>query len=104
MAHARPNSGLCFQAKVLKFFIVVPSSNLCTGGADVIRKEAWLFHRTTCGVRLCWEREEPTGPKGLRRPHQVYVLIEEEEETASHHAFRFKVTPHLLGLLHYSRA
>ena len=37
---------------------------LCTGGLDVIRKEAWSFYRTSSGVRLCWELEEPKGPKG----------------------------------------
>ena len=37
---------------------------LCTGGADVIRKEAWSFCRTIPGVRLCRELEEPKGPKG----------------------------------------
>jgi hypothetical protein len=30
----------------------------------VIRKEAWPFYRTTSGVRLCWELEEPEVPKG----------------------------------------
>ena len=34
------------------------------GGPDVIRKEAWSFYRTISGVRLCWELEEPKGPKG----------------------------------------
>ena len=34
------------------------------GGLNVIRKEAWLFCRTSSGVRLCWELEEPKGPKG----------------------------------------
>ena len=29
----------------------------------MIRKEAWPFHRTRSGVRLCWELEEPKGPK-----------------------------------------
>jgi len=29
----------------------------------VIRKEAWPFYRTISGVRLCWELEEPKGPK-----------------------------------------
>ena len=28
-------------------------------------KEAWLFCRTSSGVRLCWELEEPKGPEGL---------------------------------------
>jgi len=37
---------------------------LYRGGLDVIRKEAWPFYRTTSGVRLCWELEEPKGPKG----------------------------------------
>ena len=36
---------------------------LCTGGLDVIRKEAWFFYRTIFGVRLCWELEEPKRPK-----------------------------------------
>ena len=39
---------------------------LCTrGGLNVVRKEAWLFCRGTSGVRLCWELEEPEGPKGV---------------------------------------
>jgi len=29
----------------------------------VIREEAWLFCRISSGVRLCWELEEPSGPK-----------------------------------------
>ena len=41
------------------------------GGLDVIRKEAWSFYRTISGVRLCWELEEPKGPKG---PVQDSVL------------------------------
>ena len=40
---------------------------LCTGGLHVIRKEAWSFYRTISGVRLCWELEEPEGPKGRSR-------------------------------------
>jgi hypothetical protein len=32
---------------------------LCTGGPDVIRKEA----RISSGVRLCREREAPKGPE-----------------------------------------
>jgi len=36
---------------------------LCTGGL-VIRTEAWPFYRTSSDVRLCWELEEPQGPKG----------------------------------------
>jgi len=31
---------------------------------DVIRKEARSFYRAISGVRLCWELEEPKGPKG----------------------------------------
>ena len=44
---------------------------LCTGGLDVIRKEAWPFYRTISGVRLCWELEEPKGPKGLGRDSRM---------------------------------
>ena len=33
-------------------------------GYDVIRKEAWSFYRTSSGVRLRWELEEPEEPKG----------------------------------------
>ena len=40
------------------------SAILCTGGVDVIRKEAWPFYRTISDVRLCWVLEEPKGPKG----------------------------------------
>jgi len=36
---------------------------LCTGGADVIRKEEWSSYRKKSGVRLCWELEESKGPK-----------------------------------------
>ena len=36
---------------------------LCTGGPDVIRKEAWPLVRTISGVRPCWGLEEPKGPK-----------------------------------------
>ena len=30
----------------------------------MIKKEAWHFYRTSSGVRLCWELEEPKGPEG----------------------------------------
>jgi len=40
------------------------SRSFCTGGADVIRKEAWQSCRISSGVRLCWKLEEPKGPKG----------------------------------------
>ena len=42
------------------------SSHESTGGVDVIQKEAWSFYRTLSGVRLCWELEEPQGPKETR--------------------------------------
>ena len=42
------------------------AATLCTGGGlDVIRKEAWLSYRISSGVRLCWELEEPQGPKEI---------------------------------------
>jgi hypothetical protein len=37
---------------------------LYRGGLDVIRQEAWSFHRTISGVLLYWRLEEPKGPKG----------------------------------------
>jgi len=39
--------------------------NSFSGGLDVIRKEVWPFYRTSSGVRLCWEVEDPEGPQGL---------------------------------------
>ena len=36
----------------------------CIGGLDVIQKEAWPFYKTSSGVRLSWELEEPQGRKG----------------------------------------
>ena len=35
------------------------------GLTDVIRKEAWSFHRTISGVRLCWVLEESEGLEGF---------------------------------------
>ena len=29
----------------------------------MIRKEAWPFRAKKSGVRLCWDLEEPSGPK-----------------------------------------
>ena len=43
------------------------ASILCTGGLHVIRKEAWPLYRTISCVRLCWELEEPKGPKGSKQ-------------------------------------
>ena len=45
-----------------------------TCGLNVIRKEAWLFCRTSSGVRLCWELEKPKGPKGVCRVHFDFEL------------------------------
>ena len=45
----------------------------------MIRKEAWPFYRTTSGVRLCWELEEPIGPKTtlMITIQEVTVCLEE---------------------------
>jgi len=55
---------------------------LCTGGLDRIRNEAWPFCRTSSGVRLCWELEEPKGPTGPGPPdrdaHHLLLLAEQE--------------------------
>ena len=54
--------------KTLDLASSAAEAKLCTGGLDVIQKEAWAFFRTSSGVRLCWELEEPNGPKGRPRP------------------------------------
>jgi hypothetical protein len=40
------------------------AAKLCTGGLDVIQKDAWSFYSSILGVHLYWELEEPKGPKG----------------------------------------
>ena len=40
-----------------------PSPRYSVWGLDVIRKGSWSFYRTISNVRLCWELEEPRGPK-----------------------------------------
>ena len=47
----------------------------CVRGLDVIRKEAWPFYRTISGVRLCWELEEPKGPKGLHEWNTGRIVV-----------------------------
>ena len=47
---------------------------LCTGGLDVIRKEAWSFYRAISGVRLCWELEEPKGRRLGEQPAKSPTL------------------------------
>jgi hypothetical protein len=41
------------------------------GLSRVNRKEAWLFGRTSSGVRLCWELKESKGPKGSELARNV---------------------------------
>ena len=71
---AREGSGLCGTTTW------TASSVLCIGGPDVIRKEAWSFYRTISGVRLCWELEEPEGPKGGSAAEHQRIAISEEEK------------------------
>jgi len=47
----------------------------------VIRKEARPFYRTISGVRLCWELEEPKGPKGPK----LEVQFELDSQRFEHH-------------------
>ena len=49
------------------------------GGLNVIQKEAWLCCRTCSGVRLCWELEEPQGP---RYPIENHHLAASREPSA----------------------
>jgi len=48
---------------------------LCTGGLDLIRKEALSFYRTSSGVCLSWVLEESKGPEGIMRQTPVRVAI-----------------------------
>jgi len=57
----------------------VSAATLCTGGLDVIRKEAWPFYRTSSGVRLWWELKEPKGPKGPTGLGQTGQISEGDE-------------------------
>ena len=60
----------------------VSAAILCTGGLDVIRKEAWPFYRTSSGVRLCWELEEPKGPKGWGKRPLSLASLQALQETS----------------------
>jgi hypothetical protein len=44
--------------------LVVARVRGCGDCVTVVRKEAWLFCRTSSGVRQSWELEQPKGPKG----------------------------------------
>jgi len=46
------------------------------GVLNVIRKDAWPFCRTSSGVRLCWELEQPQGPTIIlaRRSRLVWTV------------------------------
>ena len=46
-------------------------------------KEAWLFYRTSSGVRLCWELEEPKGPKGPVQVCHQWLQDSEADENPS---------------------
>ena len=59
------------QAGVDRLSLAGSAAILCTGGPDVIRKEAWPFDRTISGVRLWWELEEPEGLPGRTRPRRA---------------------------------
>ena len=56
------SSGLRQRPMRIPFSRFLPRSSV-HGESDVIRKEAWPLYRTSSGVRLCWELEEPKGPK-----------------------------------------
>ena len=45
----------------------------------MIRKEAWSFYRKSSGVRLCWELEEPKGPKGCVWVEQLTLTKRDEK-------------------------
>ena len=53
----------------------------------MIRKEAWPFYRTISGVRLCWELEEPKGPKGPKHQSTSKVADPRAREGKRWYAF-----------------
>ena len=55
-----------------------------------IRKVAWLFCRTSSGVRLCWELEEPKGPKKSRK---FAPFAQRSRRTPCRHAARTPTAP-----------
>jgi len=64
---------------------------VCAMCLNVIRKEAWIFCRTSSDVLLCWELEEPEGPKGRQLPvsenrKQKPLSLQRERERASERA------------------
>jgi len=44
-----------------------------SSGRRVPKKEAWPFYRTSSGVRLCWELEEPKGPSLLPEKEKAKI-------------------------------
>ena len=71
MARRLCNAELCLHVR--------PSFNqpqhLLGFAFPVIRKEAWSFYRIISGVRLCWELEEPKGPKGKAAWHRASHML-----------------------------
>ena len=70
-------------------------------GACGIRKEAWPFYRTSSGVRLCWELEEPKGPKGMGRMAAVLASIKERLHKRGRLRLWRERTSYLQGLLEF---
>ena len=57
----------------LKLLLANP---LYVGGFHVIREEAGLYCKTSCGVRLWWQIKEPNGPRNRQRTFQNHALPE----------------------------
>ena len=51
------------KSEIIENILWPVAAVLCTGGADVIRKEAWPFYRTISRVRLCWELAQAERPE-----------------------------------------
>ena len=53
----------------------------------LIRKEAWPFSRTSSGVRLRWELEEPQGPHGPTHSLSDFTPMVREGKLAMNNVF-----------------
>jgi hypothetical protein len=61
--HARRRTTFQSSERQIRLSRISPSA-APPGCLNEIRKQAWILCRTSAGVRLCWELEEPKGPKG----------------------------------------
>ena len=77
MFRARPPKCFVYFVIIIRRCSVGRVSCRSSDLPGVIRQEAWPFYRTISGVRLCWELEEPKGPKGQSFLRKLDVIRKE---------------------------